>query len=198
MRKAVAYYRVSTERQRRSGLGVDAQRTAVQRFVEVEGLLILGEYVEAESAKGADALATRPRLAAALAAARSAKCPVILAKLDRLSRDVAFVSGLMTNGCHSSLRNSASTRPRSCSTYIRRWPRRALADLSAPTRRARVQEGGRGTARQSNQHHSRRSCGAQHPGRRRGPVCTGDGDSGRRDRWLRLNCRGLEPRGHSH
>ena len=96
MRKVIAYYRVSTERQRRSGLGLEAQRTAIQRFALTEGLLVIGEYMEAESGKGADALDRRPQLAAALAAARLAKCPVVVAKLDRLSRDVAFVSGLMS------------------------------------------------------------------------------------------------------
>jgi DNA invertase Pin-like site-specific DNA recombinase len=95
MRKVVAYYRVSTERQRRSGLGLEAQRSAVVRFAHSEGFVIAAEYIETESGKGADALDRRPQLAAALAAARSAKCPVIVAKLDRLSRDVAFVSGLM-------------------------------------------------------------------------------------------------------
>jgi DNA invertase Pin-like site-specific DNA recombinase len=95
MRKVVAYYRVSTERQRRSGLGLEAQRSAVVRFALSEGFVIAAEYIETESGTGADALDRRPQLAAALAAARSAKCPVIVAKLDRLSRDVAFVSGLM-------------------------------------------------------------------------------------------------------
>lgn len=83
------------ERQQRSGLGIEAQRAAVQRFAEAEGLTIIAEYVEAETGKGADALDRRPQLAAALAAARAAKCSVLVAKLDRLSRDVAFVSGLM-------------------------------------------------------------------------------------------------------
>ena len=59
------------------------------------GSPIIGEYVEAETGKGADALDRRPQLAAALAAARTAKCSVVVSKLDRLSRDVAFVSGLM-------------------------------------------------------------------------------------------------------
>ena len=95
MKPAVAYYRVSTERQRRSGLGIDAQKQAVARFAETEGFEITAEFVEAESGKGADALDRRPQLAAALSAARRAKCPVIVAKLDRLSRDVAFISGLM-------------------------------------------------------------------------------------------------------
>jgi DNA invertase Pin-like site-specific DNA recombinase len=58
-------------------------------------LSIAGEFVEAETGKGADALDRRPQLAAALAAARTAKCSVLVSKLDRLSRDVAFVSGLM-------------------------------------------------------------------------------------------------------
>jgi DNA invertase Pin-like site-specific DNA recombinase len=56
---------------------------------------ITSEYVEAETGKGADALERRPQLAAALNAARVKKCPVVVAKLDRLSRDVAFVAGLM-------------------------------------------------------------------------------------------------------
>jgi DNA invertase Pin-like site-specific DNA recombinase len=67
----------------------------VARFAEGEGLEVVAEYVEAETGKGADALDRRPELAAALATARSRKCPVVVAKLDRLSRDVAFVAGLM-------------------------------------------------------------------------------------------------------
>src|SRR6187549_2291294 len=95
MERAVAYYRVSTRQQQRSGLGIEAQRATVARFAEAEGLTIIAEFVEAETGKGADALDRRPQLAAALAAARTAKCSVLVSKLDRLSRDVAFVSGLM-------------------------------------------------------------------------------------------------------
>jgi DNA invertase Pin-like site-specific DNA recombinase len=95
MRQVVAYIRVSTERQGKSGLGIEAQRAAIARFVEAEGCTALGEYVEVETGKGADALDRRPQLAAALAAARRGKAAVLVAKLDRLSRDVAFVSGLM-------------------------------------------------------------------------------------------------------
>jgi DNA invertase Pin-like site-specific DNA recombinase len=95
MKRAVAYYRVSTKQQHRSGLGIEAQRAAVTRFAEVEQFEVIAEYVEAETGKGADALDRRPQLAAALAMGRSAKCPVIVSKLDRLSRDVAFISGLM-------------------------------------------------------------------------------------------------------
>ena len=95
MERAVAYYRVSTRQQHRSGLGIEAQRATVTRFAETESLTIIAEYVEAETGKGADALDRRPQLAAALAAAKTAKCCVLVSKLDRLSRDVAFVSGLM-------------------------------------------------------------------------------------------------------
>jgi DNA invertase Pin-like site-specific DNA recombinase len=95
MESAVAYYRVSTRQQQRSGLGIEAQRASVTRFAEAENLRIIAEYVEAETGKGADALDRRPQLTAALAAAKSAKCSVVVAKLDRLSRDVAFVAGLM-------------------------------------------------------------------------------------------------------
>jgi DNA invertase Pin-like site-specific DNA recombinase len=77
------------------GLGLEAQRTAVARFAESEGITLLSEYTEVETGKGADALDRRPQLAAALATARLAKCPVLVAKLDRLSRDVAFIAGLM-------------------------------------------------------------------------------------------------------
>jgi DNA invertase Pin-like site-specific DNA recombinase len=95
MQQAVAYYRVSTARQGRSGLGIEAQRSAVTRFAEAESFTITDEFVEIETGKGADALDRRPQLAAALAAGRIGKCPVIVAKLDRLSRDVAFIAGLM-------------------------------------------------------------------------------------------------------
>src|SRR4029078_13353026 len=95
MERAIAYLRVSTQRQQRSGLGIEAQRAAIARFAEAEGMTILAEYVEAESGKGGDALDRRPQLAAALAAARTAKCSVLVSKLDRLSRDVAVVAGVM-------------------------------------------------------------------------------------------------------
>ena len=97
MVSAVAYYRVSTARQGKSGLGIAAQKTAVQRFAAAEGYDLLAEYTEVESGKGADALDRRPELAAALVRARKVRCSVIVAKLDQLSRDVHFISGLMAH-----------------------------------------------------------------------------------------------------
>jgi DNA invertase Pin-like site-specific DNA recombinase len=95
MERVVAYLRVSTQQQHRSGLGIEAQRAAIERFAAAESLTIIEQYAEFETGKGADALERRPLLAAALAAARKAKCSIVVSKLDRLSRDVAFVSGLM-------------------------------------------------------------------------------------------------------
>ena len=91
------YIRVSTAQQGRSGLGVEAQRHALQQFTQAEGIEVLGEFVEVETGKGADALDRRPQLKAALTAARRHKCHVSVAKLDRLSRDVHFISGLMAH-----------------------------------------------------------------------------------------------------
>ena len=67
----VAYHRVSTHEQGRSGLGLDAQRAAVARFAEAEGFEVVAEFTEVETGKDADALDRRPQLAAALAHARS-------------------------------------------------------------------------------------------------------------------------------
>src|SRR5580704_10695561 len=96
MRQVTSYIRVSTAQQGKSGLGLEAQREAIARFAAAEGREVIGTFVEVETGKGADALDRRPQLAAALAAARKAKCPVAVSKLDRLSRDVAFISGLMS------------------------------------------------------------------------------------------------------
>jgi DNA invertase Pin-like site-specific DNA recombinase len=93
----VGYYRVSTGGQGKSGLGLAAQRDAVHRFVAAEGTTLIAELTEVETGKGADALDRRPVLREALAQARKAKASVVVAKLDRLSRDVAFISGLMAH-----------------------------------------------------------------------------------------------------
>jgi DNA invertase Pin-like site-specific DNA recombinase len=97
MDQIISYIRVSTGQQGKSGLGIEAQRAAIRAFAEAEGADIAAEYVEIETGKGADALERRPKLRAALAQAKKAKASVVVAKLCRLSRDVAFISGLMAN-----------------------------------------------------------------------------------------------------
>ena len=95
MQPMIAYLRVSTQKQGTSGLGLEAQNEAVRRFAEAEGRRVIETFTEVETGKGADALDRRPQLAAAIKAARKARCPVVVSKLDRLSRDVHFISGLM-------------------------------------------------------------------------------------------------------
>jgi DNA invertase Pin-like site-specific DNA recombinase len=94
---AVAYVRVSTQGQAKSGLGLEAQRDAITAFAKAEGYRIAAAFEEHESGKGADALDRRPKLAAAIKQALKLGGPVIVSKLDRLSRDVHFISGLMTH-----------------------------------------------------------------------------------------------------
>ena len=91
----VAYYRVSTQRQGRSGLGLEAQRQAVATWLSTHDGELIGEYIEVETGKGANALDRRPELRAALGQARRAKATLVIAKLDRLARNVHFISGLI-------------------------------------------------------------------------------------------------------
>ena len=97
MTPIIAYIRVSTQKQGRSGLGLEAQRDQLAKFAAAEQYEIAAEYVEIESGKGADALEKRPKLAAAITDARRRNCAIAVAKLDRLSRDVHFISGLMSH-----------------------------------------------------------------------------------------------------
>src|SRR3954454_23560118 len=90
----VAYLRVSTDRQGRSGLGLEAQRKAVEDFLNGGGWDLIAEFVEVESGKRDD----RPKLAEALALCRLHNATLVIAKLDRLSRDAAFLLGLQRAG----------------------------------------------------------------------------------------------------
>ena len=96
-RPLIGYVRVSTSQQGRSGLGIEAQREALERFAASEGFELARVFVEVETGKGSDALDRRPQLAAALHEARKQRCSIGVAKLDRLSRDVHFISGLMAH-----------------------------------------------------------------------------------------------------
>lgn len=89
--KFVAYYRVSTQRQGQSGLGLEAQRKAVADYLNGGAWKLVGEFTEVESGRRKN----RPQLAAALEMARQQKATLVIAKLDRLARNVAFVANLM-------------------------------------------------------------------------------------------------------
>jgi DNA invertase Pin-like site-specific DNA recombinase len=90
----VAYLRVSTAKQGVSGLGLEAQRAAVMSYAAAGGHRLVAEFVEIESGKKAD----RPELTAALAACRLHRATLVIAKLDRLARNVAFIANLMDGG----------------------------------------------------------------------------------------------------
>jgi DNA invertase Pin-like site-specific DNA recombinase len=92
--KYIAYYRVSTDRQGKSGLGLEAQRAAVQTYLNGGSWRIVAEFVEIESGRRAD----RPELDKALAAARLHRCPLVVSKVDRLTRSVGFLSRLLEAG----------------------------------------------------------------------------------------------------
>jgi DNA invertase Pin-like site-specific DNA recombinase len=94
MKRAIGYIRVSTRKQ---SLGLEAQRTIITKFAEAEDYRLIETFQEQETGKGADALDRRPQLSAALKAAKKIKGPIMVAKLDRLSRDVHFISGLMVH-----------------------------------------------------------------------------------------------------
>jgi DNA invertase Pin-like site-specific DNA recombinase len=94
VQQAVAYYRVSTQQQGKSGLGLEAQQATVERFAAAEGYALAQAFIEIESGSDDD----RPELMAAMAEARRRRCPLMVAKLDRLSRDTHFVTGLMKHG----------------------------------------------------------------------------------------------------
>ena len=93
-RRYVAYYRVSTTKQGRSGLGLEAQRDAVARYLNGDGRQVIIEFTEIESGRRGD----RPQLDNALAAARLHRAPLVVAKVDRLTRSVSFLSRLLEAG----------------------------------------------------------------------------------------------------
>jgi DNA invertase Pin-like site-specific DNA recombinase len=95
MAKFVAYYRVSTQQQGRSGLGLEAQRGSAAAYLAGVGGDLVGEFTEVETGKGSNALDKRPQLRAALDQCKRLKATLLIAKLDRLARNVHFVSGLL-------------------------------------------------------------------------------------------------------
>ncbi len=91
----VAYYRVSTQKQGASGLGLEAQQETVRRYLVDVGGTLAGEFTEVETGKGYNALARRPQLRACLGLCQAQGAVLLIAKLDRLARNVRFVAELM-------------------------------------------------------------------------------------------------------
>jgi DNA invertase Pin-like site-specific DNA recombinase len=100
MSGAIGYLRVSTREQGRSGLGLAAQRHDIETFGSREGFAVKSWYQDIQTGAGKDALLMRPGLAAALKEARALRCPLVVSRLDRLSRNVHFIAGLMEHKVH--------------------------------------------------------------------------------------------------
>jgi DNA invertase Pin-like site-specific DNA recombinase len=100
MKDAIGYLRVSTHEQGRSGLGLAAQRHDIETYGAKEGISIKRWCQDIQTGAGKDALLMRPGLAAALKEARALRCPLIVSRLDRLSRNVRFITGLMEHKVH--------------------------------------------------------------------------------------------------
>ena len=94
----ISYYRVSTQQHGRSGLGLEAQQAAVATYLNGGQWSLIAEFTEIETGKGANALDKRPQLKSAIDACKKHKATLIIAKLDRLARNVHFVSGLLESG----------------------------------------------------------------------------------------------------
>ena len=94
MSSMIAYYRVSTKQQQRSGLELEGQKAAVTEYAQRQDAELLSEYTEVETGKRAD----RPELAKAIAHSKRARATLVVAKLDRLARNVAFTSALLESG----------------------------------------------------------------------------------------------------
>lgn len=129
MCRVIAYYRVSTEAQGRSGLGLDAQRQAVRSLCEGRGWQVIAEHTEIESGKRAD----RPELTAALHNAKLTGALLVVAKLDRLSRSVAFLSALQD----SDARFIAADMPEATELTVHIMAAVAQAERKAIGRRTR-------------------------------------------------------------
>lgn len=96
--KFIAYYRVSTQKQGQSGLGLEAQESAVMSYLNGGRWELVESFTEIETGKGANALERRPQLRAAMEQCKKMKATLVIAKLDRLARNVHFVSGLIESG----------------------------------------------------------------------------------------------------
>src|ERR1700735_4023222 len=100
MKDAVGYLRVSTREQGRSGLGLAVQRHDIEVFGAKEGFFVKSWHQDIQTGAGNDALLLRPGLARALKEARAERSPLIVSRLDRLSRNVHFITGLMEHKVH--------------------------------------------------------------------------------------------------
>jgi DNA invertase Pin-like site-specific DNA recombinase len=134
----ISYLRVSTGKQERSGLGLEAQRQAVEDYLNGGSWKLLDEFVEVESGKRSD----RPELARALAACRKRKATLVIARLDRLGRNVHFISGLMQSGVPFLVCDRPNAKPFELHIYAALAEEETRAIPPAPKLRCRLRRPG--------------------------------------------------------
>src|SRR5580700_6766436 len=125
MTDVIGYLRVSTSEQGRSGLGLAAQRHDIETFGSREGFSVKSWYQDIQTGAGKDALLMRSGLAAALKEARALRCPLVVSRLDRLSRNVHFIIGLGNTKCTLFLQHSVETVTTSRCTSMHRSQNRS-------------------------------------------------------------------------
>jgi len=154
-----AYYRVSTERQGRSGLGLEAQRMAVREFLKAFKGKLVGEFTEIESGRRRD----RPQLAEALELCRRSRASLVIAKLDRLARNVAFVSSLL----ESRVRFVAADMPEADRAFLQiaavfgEWEARKISERTSAALKAAKARGALLGWADPSRHHAQRDASRQ-------------------------------------
>jgi DNA invertase Pin-like site-specific DNA recombinase len=125
----IAYRRVSTAEQGKSGLGLEAQAAAIAQAVESRGGRLIADFEEVQTGKGSDALDRRPVLAEALRMAKARRAVLIVSRLDRLSRNLHFVSGLLDQGADIAVADMPQADKRMLQVFamVGEWERDAIA-----------------------------------------------------------------------
>lgn len=139
----IAYRRVSTIEQGKSGLGLEAQAAAIARVVAERGGKLLEDFEEVETGKGADALDRRPVLARALKAAKARKATLVVSRLDRLSRNLHFVSGLIDQAVDLLVADMPQADKRMLQVFamVGEWERDAIASRISSALQAKKDRG---------------------------------------------------------
>lgn len=139
----IAYRRVSTAEQGKSGLGLEAQAAAIARLVADRGGRLIADFEEVQTGKGADALDRRPVLAQALKAAKAQKATLVVSRLDRLSRNLHFVSGLIDQGADLLVADMPQADKRMLQVFamVGEWERDAIASRISAAMQAKKARG---------------------------------------------------------
>jgi len=139
----IAYRRVSTAEQGKSGLGLEAQAAAIAQAIASRGGRLLADYEEVQTGKGSDALDRRPVLADALRVAKARRAVLIVSRLDRLSRNLHFVSGLIDRGVDLAVADMPKADKRMLQVFamVAEWERDAIASRISAALQAKKARG---------------------------------------------------------